>query len=486
MPMPEVSGVLADEVVNPSAVIRAVMSHVFNGTTWDRMRGNATDGTLVNLGSNNDVTISGAVTVTPSGVQEVEGDEAEGSGSLPQPLLIGGDDGTDIKNINVDATTGDVQVDVTNTVTVTGTVSVTEPVSVDDNAASLTVDNATLDTVGGGTEAAAQRVTIANDSTGLLSVDDNSGSLTVDNATISVVGSGTEATAQRVTIATDSTGVLSVDDNGGALTVDCTVAVSSLAGTVAVTQSGTWDEVGINDSGNAITIDWAGTAPPIGAGVEATALRVTVATDSTGVLSVDDNGSALTVDNAGTFAVQDAAAEASLSVLDDWDNAASDGASVSGDVAHDSPDAGEPIKLGGKARQTNPTAVADADRTDAMFDDLGRQVVVLNQVRDLVVTNTAALSNTDETTILSAGAAGVFHDLVSLDFTNASATAVTVSVRDATAGTVRMTFNLAANGGVAKVYITPWPQTTAANNWTAQLSAGSITVNVNVQAVKNV
>ena len=73
----------------------------------------------------------------------------------------------------------------------------------------------------------------------------------------------------------------------------------SIAAAVAVTQSGTWDEVGINDSGNAITVDWAGTAPPIGAGLEATALRVTIATDSTGVLSVDDNSSSLTVDNAG-------------------------------------------------------------------------------------------------------------------------------------------------------------------------------------------
>ena len=65
-----------------------------------------------------------------------------------------------------------------------------------------------------------------------------------------------------------------------------------------VTQSGTWDEVGINDSGNSITVDWAGTAPPIGAGVEATALRVTLATDSTGLVSVDDNGGSLTIDNA--------------------------------------------------------------------------------------------------------------------------------------------------------------------------------------------
>lgn len=73
---------------------------------------------------------------------------------------------------------------------------------------------------GGGVEADSVRVTIANDSTGLVSVDDNGGSLTVDNATISVVGGGTEATAQRVTIASDSTGVLSVDDNGSTLSVD--------------------------------------------------------------------------------------------------------------------------------------------------------------------------------------------------------------------------------------------------------------------------
>lgn len=54
-----------------------------------------------------------------------------------------------------------------------------------------------------------------------------------------------------------------------------------------------------------------------GGGTEATALRVTVASDSTGVLSVDDNGGALTVDNAGTFAVQESgAALTALQVID--------------------------------------------------------------------------------------------------------------------------------------------------------------------------
>ena len=67
-----------------------------------------------------------------------------------------------------------------------------------------------------------------------------------------------------------------------------------------------------------------------------------------------------------------AAIAASLSVMDDWDNAASDGASVSGDVAHDSSDAGEPVKIGYKAYSpdgTTPgTAVAENDRTNGKSD----------------------------------------------------------------------------------------------------------------------
>ena len=86
--------------------------------------------------------------------------------------------------------------------------------------------------IGAGVEATAVRVTLATDSTGVVSIDDNGASLTVDNAQLSVVGGGAEATALRVTIASDSTGVLSIDDNGGAITVD---------GTVAATQSGTWN-----------------------------------------------------------------------------------------------------------------------------------------------------------------------------------------------------------------------------------------------------
>ena len=82
-------------------------------------------------------------------------------------------------------------------------------------------------------------------------------------------------------------------------------------------------------------------------------------------LEVDANGRLLVIEPSA------AAATASLSVLDDWDNAASDGASVSGDVAHDTADAGEPVKVGAKAYSpdgTTPgTAAAPAPVTSAPF-----------------------------------------------------------------------------------------------------------------------
>lgn len=45
---------------------------------------------------------------------------------------------------------------------------------------------------------------------------------------------------------------------------------------------------------------------------------------------------------------------------------------VSGDVAHDAADSGNPLKLGGKASTALPAAVANGDRVNAYFDEYGR------------------------------------------------------------------------------------------------------------------
>lgn len=103
----------------------------------------------------------------------------------------------------------------------------------------------------------------------------------------------------------DASGNVGVTDAGGSLTVDGTVAVSSgsvdvtntvtVSGTVtanlSVTDNTVLDNIDSNTDYGAV----------VGGGAEATALRVTIANDSTGVVSVDDGGSSLTVD--GTVAV---------------------------------------------------------------------------------------------------------------------------------------------------------------------------------------
>jgi hypothetical protein len=50
---------------------------------------------------------------------------------------------------------------------------------------------------------------------------------------------------------------------------------------------------------------------------------------------------------------------------------------VGGGVAHDAVDAGNPIKIGGKARSSSPAAVADADRVDALFGLRGQLVTAV-------------------------------------------------------------------------------------------------------------
>jgi hypothetical protein len=105
---------------------------------------------------------------------------------------------------------------------------------------------------------------------------------TLDSTTAIAAGGGVEAGALRVTLASDSTGLVSVDDNGSSLTVDGTVTANLAAGT--------------NNIGDVDVLTVPAPLSTTGGGTEATALRVTVASDSTGVLSVDDNGSSLTVD----------------------------------------------------------------------------------------------------------------------------------------------------------------------------------------------
>jgi hypothetical protein len=58
------SSTLADNTNTPTAISVGSFGMMYDGTFWDMVRGDATNGLLVNLGSNNDVTVSGTVTVS--------------------------------------------------------------------------------------------------------------------------------------------------------------------------------------------------------------------------------------------------------------------------------------------------------------------------------------------------------------------------------------------------------------------------------------
>lgn len=82
--------------------------------------------------------------------------------------------------------------------------------------------------INGGTEATAQRVTIANDSTGILSVDDNGGSLTIDASSLPLP-TGASTSANQST----ANGLLTTID---ADTGNISTKIDTLAGAVAGTE----------------------------------------------------------------------------------------------------------------------------------------------------------------------------------------------------------------------------------------------------------
>ena len=228
---------------------------------------------------NGTVTVDGTVTSTPSGIQEIEGDEAEGA-ALPNPVLIGGDDGTDIKNIHVDATTGDVQVDVTNTVTVSGTVTANAGTNL--NTSALATSAAQL--------ADGHNVTIDNAAAGsAVNIQDGGNAITVDG---SVTVSGTATVTQAGAIDTELT---TADLDVGAGTDTEAVVGLQIAkdgGAVLIGAGAAGDSMPINDDGGALTVDGAVT------------VSGTATVTQAGTVSVDDNTSSLTVDTTGTAGLE--------------------------------------------------------------------------------------------------------------------------------------------------------------------------------------
>ena len=97
---------------------------------------------------------------------------------------------------------------------------------------------------------------------------------TTDNAVLDAIAASVAGTL--------TVGSHAITDGGGSLTID-------------VSPGG----IGVTDNNGSLTIDNA-TLSVTGSGLESGALRVTLATDSTGVISIDDNGGSITIDGSVT------------------------------------------------------------------------------------------------------------------------------------------------------------------------------------------
>lgn len=135
----------------------------------------------------------------------------------------------------------------------------------------------------------------------------------------------------------------------------------------------------------------------------------------------------------GTTNTNTGNAATSLGVMDDWDNGASDGASVSGDVAHDSADAGEPVKIGFRAFSpdgTTPgTAVAENDRSNGKSDLDGRQYVNGTHPNHWTFHSDGSSALTDQSVAADPGD-GFQLVITSIVFSNGSTTAMNIFLEE--------------------------------------------------------
>ena len=142
-----------------------------------------------------------------------------------------------------------------------------------------------------------------------------------------------------------------------------------------------------------------------------------------------------------------------------------------GPTASDSADNDSaPVKVGGIARTANPTAVQAGDAVSATYDDTGRQVMKVHQVRDLLKTAYVTEDEVGEVVLL-AGVAGEFHDLVYVLCANESDAAINLDFRQTTGGTVQLSVEVPANGTAGVSLPIPIPQDHADATWTVQNSA---------------
>lgn len=152
-----------------------------------------------------------------------------------------------------------------------------------------------------------------------------------------------------------------------------------------------------------------------------------------------------------------------------------------GDIAHDGVDSGNPVKVGAKATNVEPTAVsASGDRINLIADLVGKLIVLPYANPENFVSGaiTTAMTSTTTTSLIAAPAAGLRNYITQITVSNAHATVGTdVIIQDGSGGTTLYTIPAAAvYGGAVITLPTPLRQpTTATAIFCANVTTGAST-----------
>lgn len=151
-----------------------------------------------------------------------------------------------------------------------------------------------------------------------------------------------------------------------------------------------------------------------------------------------------------------------------------------GATAHDAADSGNPIKVGGRARSSEITAVANDDRTDFVTDLAGKQIVLPYANPENFVSGaiTSAMTGTTSTSLVAAPGSGLRNYITTIIVSNAHATVGTdINIQDGSGGTTLLVIPAAAvYGGAVITLPTPLRQpTTNTALYCANVTTGAST-----------
>jgi hypothetical protein len=233
-----------------------------------------------------------------------------------------------------------------------------------------------------------------------------------------VVGNGAAATAQRVTLANDSTGIV-------ALTTS-----SATIGKLAANSGVDIGDVDVTSVSGNVTV------------VQATASNLNATVVGTGTFATQ-----ATCTNAGTFAVQVTSLPASTNTIE-----------VVGDAAHDAAIAGNPVRLAGRALTSNYTAVAAGDTADLATTILGKLIVQQYALPGTTWSYASAnggVTDTADDEAKAAGGAGVRQYVTRVQVFNGHASTSTEVVIKTASTVLWRGWAQAAGGGAATTFDPP-------------------------------